>query len=597
MKRLLVLLSALTALSLNAADRPNILWITSEDNASHWLGCYGNTQVRTPALDALAKNGIRFQNAYSNAPVCAVARSTILNGAYAPTMGTQHMRSRYPIEKKFKPYVTYLREAGYFCTNRSKTDYNFAGNDNALWDKANHYNKRKDGQPFFCIFNFTGSHESSLFTKKKSSITYIKPEEVNVAPYLPDLPEIRSDLARYHGVMKQLDDQVAKVLADLERDGLAEDTIIFYYADHGGILPRGKRYLKDTGAKIPMIVHFPSKWQHLSPFKPGSTPEEPVAFVDLAPTLLSIIGIEKPKQMQGRALLGSKRVEPAKDEMEFLYSDRFDEINGMRRGLTDGRWKYIHRFTPHLPAAPYSFYQFGQDGWMGYRKAWQEGKLKPEHARMWEAPQAVQELFDTRKDPWEINNLAGKMEHGEQLAKMRKALIARMIQVRDTSMVPESLFEAFAMGEPVSARLAEREDMAELVNLAFDATSGDPGYLDKFITAMKSDDMLTRYWGAHACLVLGKDAKQASEALLKLTKDPQAGIRITAAHALHTMGHDQSDLLVAELRKDSPHQAKLAAINSLWALGLDKKVPADTLKTLTKSKDGYVSRFSKRLLE
>ncbi|MGA0900102.1 MAG: sulfatase-like hydrolase/transferase, partial [Luteolibacter sp.] len=283
MKRFLVLLSALTALSLNAADRPNILWITSEDNASHWLGCYGNTQVRTPALDALAKNGIRFQNAYSNAPVCAVARSTILNGAYAPTMGTQHMRSRYPIEKKFKPYVTYLREAGYFCTNRSKTDYNFAGNDSALWDKANHYSKRKDGQPFFCIFNFTGSHESSLFTKKKSSITYIKPEEVNVAPYLPDLPEIRSDLARYHGVMKQLDDQVAKVLADLERDGLAEDTIIFYYADHGGILPRGKRYLKDTGAKIPMIVHFPSKWQHLSPFKPGSTPEEPVAFVDLAP--------------------------------------------------------------------------------------------------------------------------------------------------------------------------------------------------------------------------------------------------------------------------------------------------------------------------
>ena len=181
MKRLLVLLSAFATLSLpivSAADKPNILWLTSEDNASHWLGCYGNTQVKTPTLDSLAKNGIRFKNAYSNAPVCAVARSTILNGVYAPSQGTQHMRSRYPIEKKFKPYVHYLREAGYFCTNRSKTDYNFAGNDSAIWDKGRHYSARKDGQPFFCIFNMTTSHESSLFTTKRSPITYIKPEEV-----------------------------------------------------------------------------------------------------------------------------------------------------------------------------------------------------------------------------------------------------------------------------------------------------------------------------------------------------------------------------------------------------------------------------------
>ena len=242
MKRLIVLLSALATLSLSAADRPNILWITSEDNASHWLGCYGNTQVQTPALDGLAKNGIRFKNAYSNAPVCAVARSTILNGVYAPSQGTQHMRSRYPIEAKFKPYVHYLKQAGYYCTNRSKTDYNFKGNDSAIWDKPNHYRKRKEGQPFFCIFNFTTSHESSLFKAKKGTgKTRIKPEDIIVPPYLPDLPEIRSDLAHYHDIMKRLDDQVAQVLAELKEDGVAEDTIIFYYADHGGILPRGKR--------------------------------------------------------------------------------------------------------------------------------------------------------------------------------------------------------------------------------------------------------------------------------------------------------------------------------------------------------------------
>lgn len=583
--------------ALPATEKPNILWITSEDNACHWLGCYGNTQVRTPTLDSLARRGIRFKNAYSNAPVCAVARSTILNGVYAPSQGTQHMRSRYPIEKKFKPYVHYLREAGYFCTNRSKTDYNFEGNDKAIWNKANHYSKRKKGQPFFCIFNFTTSHESSLFTTKRSPITYVKPEDVIVPPYLPDIPEIRSDLARYHSVMKQLDDQVCKVLADLKTDGVAEDTIIFYYADHGGILPRGKRYLKDTGSKIPMIVHFPKKWQHLSPFKPGSTPEETVAFVDLAPTLMSLIGVDIPEQMQGRAFLGEKREQPAQDETEFLFGDRFDEINGMRRGVTDGRWKYIRRFTPHLPAAPYSFYQFGQNGWVGYRKAWEEGKLKPIHARMWQTPQPIQELFDTQNDPWEINNLANDPKYSKELARLNKALKAHMIAVRDTSIVNESLFGPFAKGNPVSSELAKREDFPALVNLAFNATCGDPGYLDEFIKAMGSEDMITRYWAAHACLTLGKDAQKAEAALSKLTKDPEAGIRVTAAHALHAMGKDQTEMLIAELSADGPDKAKLAAINSLRALGLDKNIPEGTLKELANSKDSYVKRFAGRLKE
>ncbi len=596
-----ILLTLCASLSLHAADKPNILWITSEDNASHWLGCYGNTQVQTPQLDALAINGIRFKNAYSNAPVCAVARSTILNGAYAPTMGTQHMRSRYPIEAKYKPYVHYLKQAGYYCTNRSKTDYNFKGNDKAIWDECSgkaHYRKRREGQPFFCVFNFTTSHESSLFKKNKAKRDpSIAPKDIIVPPYLPDLPEIRNDLAHYHDIMKRLDDQVGKVLDELRRDGLAKDTIIFYYSDHGGILPRGKRYLKDTGSKIPMIVHLPEKWRHLSPFKPGSAPDEPVSFVDLAPTLLSLIGRDRPEQMQGRAFLGSKRVEPATDEMEFLYGDRFDEINGMRRGVTDGRWKYILRFTPHLPAAPYSFYQFGQDGWIGYRKAWKDGKLKPEHARIWETPQPVQELFDTRNDPWEIHNLADNMEHGHQLAKMRSALKQRMVEARDSSIVPEFLFEPFAGDKPVSSELAKHQNLQALVDLAFDAISGDPGYMSKFITAMNSNDMLSRFWGAHACLVLGMDAEIAKETLVKLTEDPVAGIRVTAAHALHRMGKDQSELLIAELTGDGPEMAKLAAINSLRTLGLDAKIPLDTLKKLAESGQGYVSRFAKQLLE
>ena len=213
-----VLLScALCISALTAADKPNILWIVSEDNDAQWLGCYGNKQAQTPNLDRLAENGVQFNNAYSNAPVCAVARSTIINGAYAITQGTQHMRSRHKIPSKYLPYVSYLKEQGYYCTNRSKTDYNFEGNDKAMWDQCSgsaHYKTRPDGSPFFAIFNLTVSHESSLFpdriaiNREKDLIPQkprVKPADVDLPPYLPDLPEIRSDIAIYHDNITALD--------------------------------------------------------------------------------------------------------------------------------------------------------------------------------------------------------------------------------------------------------------------------------------------------------------------------------------------------------------------------------------------------------
>ncbi|MDX1680248.1 MAG: sulfatase-like hydrolase/transferase [Akkermansiaceae bacterium] len=590
MKHLCILFLLLTPLPLLAADRPNILWITSEDNGAHWLGCYGNAQAQTPNLDAMAANGIRFQNAYSNAPVCAVARSTLLRGAYATTTGTQHMRSSYPVEERFVPYVTSLREAGYYCTNAKKTDYNAKMKDRDLWDscgKNAHYRKRKDkDQPFFAIFNIETSHESSLFPYKKPEPNeQLPPEKVIVPPYLPDLPEIRSDIAVYHRIIGILDGQVGGILKELEEQGHAEDTIVFYYSDHGGVLPRGKRYLKDTGLKVPMIVHFPEKWAHLSPFKAGSAPEEPVAFVDLAPTLFSLLGIDIPEQMQGRPFLGKKREQAAKDEMEFLFGDRFDEIVGMRRGLTDGRWKYIRRFTPHIPAAPYSFYQFSQDGWVAYYKAWKEGKLKPEHARIWESPQPVEELFDTQSDPWEIHNLAGDPAHAERLKSMREALKQRMIETRDTGLIPESMFKDYSGKDPISKAFARYENLPALVELAFAASSGDPAVLPKLVEKLKSEDMLTRYWATHGFMVLGKKAKGAEEALIPMTEDPVDGIRIAAGHALHLMGHDHAEFLRGLIDRRGNDMAQLAVTNSLWVLGLEGGFPKKLTDKMIGGKD------------
>lgn len=597
-----------------AAERPNILWITSEDNDYGWLGCYGNKQAKTPNLGELAKYGVLFKHAYSNAPVCAVARSTILNGSHAVTQGTQHMRSRHPISAKYKPYVSYLREQGYYCTNRSKTDYNFKGKDQSIWDECSgkaHYKNRPEGAPFFAVFNLTVSHESSLFDGKIKSARNrgivpkeprIKPSDVELRPYLPDLPEIRNDIAIYHDVMTALDTQIGKILDELEKSGLAEDTIIFYYGDHGGITPRGKRYLKDSGSHIPMIVHVPDRWQELSKFRPGERVEDMVAFVDLAPTLLSLVGLEKPDQMQGRAFLGKHRDALADDHLVFLYADRFDEVYGMRRGLVSdkGRWKYIRRFTPNLSAAPYSSYQFGQAGWRAWKQAWEDGKLSGKFKSIWESNQPVEELFDLKSDPWEVNNLAGDAAHSERLKTMREQLKAKMVETRDLGIIQEAMFAELSPNSPISDYLEKHSDkLKSFVDLAFTATARDPKNIETFITELKSSSPITRYWASQGLLLLGDSAKKAEPELIKLLSDTSSAVRISAAQTLISLGKKEmgAKSLVAELSKEASEYAYLYAINIIMHCNVSDQISDEWIQTTLKGKNsrGYVQRLAKQL--
>lgn len=545
---LLLLLAALSIFSANAADRPNILWITSEDNAAHWLGCYGNAEASTPRLDALAKGGLMFTHAYANGPVCAVARSTILNGAYAVTQGTQHMRSRHPIPPAFEAHVTHLRRLGYYCTNNEKTDYNFRGNDKALWDECSgkaHYNKRPEGKPFFAIFNLTITHESQLFpgkagNKRKSGTPRLDPAKLTVPPHLPDLPEIRSDIAIYHDRISAMDGDAGRLLDELAAAGLADDTIVFYYSDHGGAMARGKRYLHDTGTHVPLLIHIPEKWRHLSPFTCGSKVDEPVSFVDLAPTLLSLCGQATPAPMQGRAFLGEHRRTPAADETVLLYGDRFDMIEGMRRGLTDGRYRYIRCFSPQLPGAPYAEYPLGQPSWTAWRDAAKNGSLPKLHSAMWKTPQPVEMLFDTQDDPWEIHNLAADPAHAERLAAMRARLRATMASVRDTSLVPEPMWNELAREKTIHDYVRSAAfDLDATLDIAFAATSMNSWDADRFIKALGSKDPVIRYWAATGWLIHAKQAAPAIDALTKCLADPQPLIRIVAAEALIAAGQPQ----------------------------------------------------------
>lgn len=604
--KLLSILLILAGSALGSDVKPNILWITSEDNSAQWLGCYGNEEAQTPRLDALAEEGFRFQHAYSSSPVCAVARSMILNGANAVSMGTQHMRSRHKIPGIYRPYVSYLKENGYFCTNASKTDFNFDVKDKGVWDECSgkaHYKNRPEGAPFFAIFNLTETHESWLFPKKnKSTSTRLKPSEIKLPPYLPDLPEMRSDFARYHDRMTIMDRRVGEILDELEKAGLAENTIVFYYSDHGGATPRGKRYLKETGVQVPMMIRVPEKFKKLSPFKGGEVVEELVDFVDLAPTLLSLIGLEAPKQMQGRAFLGTHRKAPPENDVVFLQADRFDEIYGMRRGLTDGKWKYIRRFTPNKPAAPYSYYQFSMPSWVAWRKAWQDGKLSEQHARIWAVPQAVDELFDLKSDPWEIDNLASDPAHADKLAAMQKRLKGEMLRLGDTGVIPEPMWDQLTGEKTIADFVASKGfDLKQVIDAAFQFSNPSKFSESDIQKFASMPNPVVRYWALQGSLNSILMAGDSAKMKMNLLDDKYAVNRICAAEILCADGKKEeghkalfSELVNPEVKGTS----MLYLTNVIAAEDLIDEVPRDWAKKVlaNKKSDDYVKRFAERVL-
>lgn len=292
-------------------ELPNILWLTSEDN-SPFAGCYGDEFATTPNMDKLASEGFLYTHAYANAPVCAPARNTIITGVYANSGGNQHMRSHYKKGEEIRFSPEFLRELGYYCTNNLKEDYNIHRSQTKnIWDDSSrnaHYKNRKSGQPFFAVFNSGITHESSIHQSVPTEELRHDPKKVSVAPYHPRTKAIEHDWAQYYDKIEDMDAWLGKKLKELEESGLAENTIVFYYADHGGVLGRSKRYVYETGTRVPFVVRIPQKYKYLFPVKEtGSEVNRLISFVDLAPTLLSIVGIPVPEYMQGNAFLGTQK--------------------------------------------------------------------------------------------------------------------------------------------------------------------------------------------------------------------------------------------------------------------------------------------------
>ncbi len=576
------------------AVRPNILWITSEDNGP-FLGCYGYPDATTPNLDKLASEGILYRNAFANAPVCAPARCTIITGVYPPSMGTQHMRSRNRIPDMIRLFPRYLREAGYYCTNRSKTDYNLTPVDRQAWHTITRgdHTKRKPGQPFFAVYNIGTSHESSLHRPVDSSLTTA---DVVVPPYHPDTPEIRANWAQYHRVVTRMDGQVGAMLDRLQREGVADDTIVFYFADHGGILPRSKRFLYDTGVHVPMIIRFGTNVAHLSPHTPGATTDRLVSFIDLAPTVLSLAGIPIPDYMQGHAFLGAQAAEP--QPYVYVFRGRMDERYDMSRAVRDKQFKYIRNYMPHRIYAQHLQYLWRMPATRSWEKAYREGRCTGPQRFFWE-PKPVEELYDITADPWEVKNLAGDPAHAAVLARLRSANRAHLLKIRDSGFLLEA--EMVDRSKEKTTYELVRDDRAYPLKRIMAASElageGKPENLPRLIELSRDEDSAVRYWAATGCAILRERAAPAAEALVKLLADQAPAVRVAAAEALAKQGRADRALSVLTKTLGQGGNAALHAANVLEELGEAARDAVEEIERAARKQGGYVKRATSHLLE
>ena len=559
--------------------RPNILWLVNEDHGPH-LGCYGDTQATTPHADRLATKGLRYRHCWSNAPVCAPARTTLITGLYAPSTGAEHMRSmvRYPRGQQMYPQL--LRAAGYYCTNNSKEDYNIA-KPGKVWDESSkqaHWKKRLSEKPFFAVFNSEKSHESQLRVRPHRQIH--DPAKVRIPAYHPDTPEVRQDWAQYYDTVTEADSDAGARLKELEEAGLAESTIVFYFADHGSGMPRNKRWPCNSGLHVPLIVYIPEMFRALRPpeYQAGGQSDRLVSFVDFAPTLLSLVGIEPPKWMQGHAFLGLH----AEPRQPFVYGfrGRMDERYDLVRSVTDGRYVYVRQYMPHLIYGQHVEYMFQTPTTRVWKRLHDAGKLTREQDQFWNA-KPPEELYDLQSDPDEVRNLAGSPEHQGIKLKLRQAQRDLALQIRDVGFIPEG--DRFARAGEHSPYDFGHDDQqypfAAVFEAAETASMLDPAAVPALKQMLTAPDSAVRYWGALGIMMRGKSAVAAARGeLLAALKDNSPPVAIAAAQALGEYGSEEDLKVVLPFLVDHADGMRhnvfvaIAALTALEALG-DKAKP------------------------
>ena len=425
-------------------DRPNILWITVEDMSPH-LGSWGNTLVSTPRLDHLAEQGTRYTHLFATAPVCSAARTALITGMYQTSIGGHQHRANQDASSfpglehpkyaavpppDVKAFTEYLRGAGYFTSNNRKTDYNF-GRPRSAWDESNnqaHWRNRESAdQPFFSVFNSNLTHESGLHEDREA---VIDPSKVELPPYFPDTPVIRKDYAQMLDNVGRMDVWVGGILDELEADGLSDNTIVFFFSDHGDGIPRAKRWLQDSGLLTPMIIRFPEGWNE------PDVDSRLISFIDLSATVLSLAGVDIPEYFEGRAFLG-EQASTVEREYIFAARDRMDEAHDRSRAVRDGQYKYIRHYHPERPFFTPNAYRDRMPLMQDLIRLNDGGELTGAAAAMFADSKPPEELFDTLDDPHEINNLATDPAYADVLLRLSEELDLWEERTGDMGAIPE----------------------------------------------------------------------------------------------------------------------------------------------------------------
>lgn len=584
--------SAMRVAAATPGVRPNIVWIVSEDN-NPFIGAYGDKLAHTPTIDGLAKAGILYRNAFSNAPVCAPSRFGILTGVLPESCApANHMRAEAKAAGILPSYPDLLRKAGYYVTNNVKTDYNCDIDLKAIWDDSStkaHWKNRPMGKPFMAVFNLMTTHESQNF---RSTPGKVKPEDVRVPAYMPDTPAIRSDIAGYYNRMEIMDREVGKLLAELDESGLSEDTIVFYYSDNGGVLPRSKRYCYDSGLRCALVVRVPPKWAHLSPSAPGSEVIAPVSFIDLAPTVLSLGDVAIPKVMQGRAFLGQAASAPG--NYAFGMRNRMDERYDFVRTVSDGRWRYVRNYMPHLPLLQNQAFAWLAKGYQDIDRLHIAGRLSPLQQAMFEE-RPFEELYDTQADRDETVNLAAQPQLARRVAGMRRALDAHMLAINDNGFIPEgSAIEGY-----VPSRVAGAYPLKRLMVLGQVAARGDRRKASLLRTALGDANEVVRFWGATGFAIQGAFGADLAKLETMARSDLVPQVRISACEALARSGRASvaCALLAALIGTAQPSKVRLQALNVLTRMGEAARPALPQIIALTASSDEYLPNAAKLIVQ
>lgn len=537
----LIFIWSLFQIGLQGQDRPNILWIVTEDNSKHYLRMYDEGGVSMPAVEGLAKDGIIFNNAFSQGPVCSVARSTLISGTHAPRVGAQYHRTmrKAPMPVGLEMFPYYLREAGYYTTNNSKEDYNFIRGD-SVWDASSNkasYKNRKEGQPFFHVQNFGITHEGRLhFSEKQMQGNQTNTSTASMVPhpYHPDTDIFRYTQSLYHDLHQRADQAIALFLKELEADGLMDDTFVFYYGDHGGVLPGSKGYIFERGVHVPLVVYVPAKWKHLVPVQRGSRIDGFVQFVDFGPTVLHLAGVEIPDEMDGSAFLGKGITKKALNDrnLAFCYADRFDEKYDLVRSVRVGKYKYMRNYQPFNYDGLHNFYRYRMLAYQEWLQLYKEKKLNAAQRQFFE-PRLPEALYNIKKDPFETNNLVARGVRKKILRKMRKILQEQVKSMPDLSFFPEPYLLEMAWDNPVAFGQQNKGSISNLIDIADLSIISFEGARGGIEQALNAADPWERYWGLIVCSSFGKEASVFYDKARELaSSDEENLVRMRAAEFL-----------------------------------------------------------------